>query len=330
MRFTKWGILSTANIAQTQLIPAIERFENAEVTAIASGSGRASEVARELGIPKSYDCYEGLLVDPEIEAVYIPLPNHLHKKWVIEAAKKGKHILCEKPAVLTSADMEDIQRTCEENNVLFMEGFMYYFHQQHDRVKEIIASGEIGDVKLVRSSFSFLVTDKEDNIRMDAAKGGGTFYDIGCYSIHSIRHILGSEPVAVHVHAKRDATYGVETNAVTYMEFSGEIMTVFDNSFESAFRQEYEIIGTEGRVTVPRAYRPDLNGGDGLVIVETDGVRREETINTDQYKAEVEHFSDAILTGVRLKHTMQNTVSNLKVIDACLQSIETGEKVYLN
>ncbi|HLS08356.1 Gfo/Idh/MocA family oxidoreductase [Lentibacillus sp.] len=327
MSMAKWGILSTADIAQTQLIPAIERSSNAEVAAIASGSGKASEVALKFGIPKSYDSYDGLLDDPEIEAVYIPLPNHLHKKWAMEAANKGKHILCEKPAALTSDEMQAIKRSCEKNNVRFMEGFMYYFHPQHNRVKEIVASGEIGDVKLVRSSFSFPITDKEDNIRMDSAKGGGTFYDIGCYSIHSTRHILGSEPVSVHVHAKRDAAYGVETDAVTYMEFPGEITTVFDNSFGSAFRQEYEVVGTKGRVIVPRAYRPDVNGGDGLVIVDTDGVRREETINGDQYKAEVEHFSEAIVNGTGITHTMENTINNLKVVEACLESADTGEKV---
>lgn len=329
MTIVKWGILSTANIAQTQLIPAIERSYNAEVTAIASSSGKALEVARELGIPKSYDCYEKLLDDPEIEAVYIPLPNHLHKKWVVSAARKGKHILCEKPAALTVDDVNEMRHACEENGVRFMEGFMHYFHPQHNRVKEIIDSGEIGKVKLVKSGFSFPLTDKDDNIRMDAAKGGGTFYDIGCYSIHSIRHMLGSEPDSVHVHAKRDAACDVETEAVTYIAFPDGKIAVFDNSFEAAFRQEYEVIGAEGRVMVPRAYRPDINGGDGLVIVEKDGVRREETINADQYKVEVEHFSEAILHGTEIAHTMENTINNLKVVEACLQSAETGEKVMM-
>ncbi|HLS07847.1 Gfo/Idh/MocA family oxidoreductase [Lentibacillus sp.] len=326
MNMVKWGILSTADIAQTQLIPAIRRSKNAEVAAIASVSGNASKAAWKFGIPKYYNSYDELLNVPEIDAVYIPLPNHLHKKWAIKAANKGKHILCEKPAALTSDDMKEIERSCTENGVHFMEGFMYYFHSQHERVKEIIGGGDIGDVKFVRSSFSFPLTDKKDNIRMDAAKGGGTFYDIGCYSIHSIRHLLNSEPLSVHVYAKRDPEYGVETDAVTYMAFPDNIMTVFDNSFESAFRQEYEVVGTKGRIMVPRAYRPDLNGGDGLVIFEKDGVRREETINEDQYRAEVEHFSEAIISGTKTVHTMQNSINNLKVIEACLESIQTGEK----
>lgn len=329
MTIVKWGILSTANIAEEQLIPAIQRADNARVTAIASSSGKASEAARQHGIPKSYDCYEMLLDDPELDAVYIPLPNHLHKKWVIEAAIKGKHILCEKPAVLTADDMEEIERTCRENDVYFMEGFMYYFHPQHQRVKAIIGNGEIGDVKLVKSSFSFPMTDKENNIRMDAAKGGGTFYDIGSYSIHSIRQIVGSEPASVHVHATRDEAYGVETNAVTYMDFPNGVMVVFDNSFEAAFRHAYEVVGDKGSVMVPRAYRPDVNGGDGLVIVKKDGVRREETINADQYRAEVEHLSEAILTGTEVYHILANTINNLKVVEACLKSAETGEKVFL-
>ncbi|SFB00677.1 Predicted dehydrogenase [Lentibacillus halodurans] len=330
MGFVKWGILSTANIAQTELIPAIKRSKNAQVTAIASASGKASKAANTFKIPKSFNRYEELLDDPEIEVVYIPLPNHLHKEWVIKAAKNGKHILCEKPAVLTSDDMADIKSVCEENRVLFMEGFMYYFHPQHDRVKDIIASGEIGDVNFVRSSFSFLLTNTENNIRMDSEKGGGSFYDIGCYSVHAIRHILNSEPVSVHVHAKCDANDGVDTDAVTYMQFPDGIMTVFDNSFRMASRNEYEVVGTKGRIFLPRAYRPDWNGGDGLIIVETDGIRREETINEDQYKAEVEHFSDVILNGTKVAHTMQNSASNLKVIEACLKSIDKGEQVFLN
>src|SRR5699024_3388949 len=145
--------------------------------------------------------------------------------------------------------------------------------------------------------------------------------------LRSTRHIMCSEIFSVHVHTKRDAAYGVKTDVVTYKEFPDEITPFFDNSFGSAFRQEYEVVGTKGRVIVPRAYRPDVNGGDGLVIVETDGVKREETINADQYKAEVEHFSEAIVKGKEITHTMENTINNLKVVEACLESADTGEKV---
>ncbi|MUV37011.1 Trans-1,2-dihydrobenzene-1,2-diol dehydrogenase [Lentibacillus sp. JNUCC-1] len=189
----QWGILSTANIAQKALIPAIQRAKNAEVTAIASGSdaGKARAVAEKFEIPKTHDRYEALLEDPDIQAVYIPLPNHLHKKWVIEAAKAGKHILCEKPIGLDEEEAREMQRVCEENGVLLMEAFMYHFHPQHERVKEIMASGEIGDVRYMRAAFSFFIGNKADNIRMHREKGGGCMYDVGSYGVHSIRNILG-------------------------------------------------------------------------------------------------------------------------------------------
>ncbi|HAQ06782.1 MAG TPA: gfo/Idh/MocA family oxidoreductase, partial [Bacillus bacterium] len=144
MRKIKWGILSTANIALTQVIPAIQRSAKAEVEAIASSNGKAEVAAAKLNIPRAYETYEELLQDPNIDAVYIPLPNSLHRKWVLEAARHGKHVLCEKPAALNAEEMIEMDRYCKEQNVLFMEAFMYQFHPQHERVKEIIASGEIG------------------------------------------------------------------------------------------------------------------------------------------------------------------------------------------
>ncbi|WP_249872585.1 Gfo/Idh/MocA family protein [Oceanobacillus saliphilus] len=333
MRKVKWGILSTAKIAQKELIPAFQRSVNADVIAIATSSKmeKAKEVADRFQIEKAYGSYEELLNDPEIEAVYIPLPNHLHKEWVIEAAKKGKHILCEKPAGLNTEEVLEMKKVCEDEKVLFMEGFMYHFHPQHNRVKEIIKSGEIGEIKLMRAAFSFQLAQKEGSIKMNA-KGGGSIYDVGCYGIHSIRNILASEPESVHVHALKDKDYEVDTDAVAYLQFKNNVRAVFDVSFGLAKRSEYEIIGTEGRITVPRAYRPDWYGGDGLVIVEKDYVSRTETIQGDQYRNEVEHISNAIIHGYspnELEHPFDNTVNNMLVVDACFESMETGEKVVL-
>lgn len=170
MKALQWGVLSTAKIGQTQMIPAIQRSKNGEVAAIASSSERAAEIAESLSIKKIYDSYEDLLADPDIDAIYIPLPNHLHKKWVIEAAKHRKHILCEKPAALTADDTEEMVNVCHNQGVTFMEAFMYQFHSQHERVRKIIASGEIGEVKLIKGSFSFLLEDRSGNIRADAKK----------------------------------------------------------------------------------------------------------------------------------------------------------------
>ncbi|MEW8970486.1 MAG: Gfo/Idh/MocA family oxidoreductase [Mesobacillus sp.] len=327
MNKIKWGILSTANIAQTQVIPAIQRSVLAEVEAIASSSGKAAEVAAKLNIPRVYDAYEELLRDPNIDAIYIPLPNSLHRKWVLEAAKHGKHILCEKPAALTEEEMIEMDRYCKEQNVLFMEAFMYQFHPQHERVKEIIASGEIGEVKLMRSSFSYYMEDCETNIRMDKSLGGGSIYDVGCYCINSMRYILGAEPVKVHAHGRLDPETGVDVSAVAYLEFDRNIQGVFDCSFEASFRQEYEVVGTKGRIFVPHAFRPDVFGDIGLITVESNGQQRTEQVEGDIYLLEVDHLSKAILEQKPVVYPAEETIANMRVIDACHSSLEKKEEV---
>ena len=334
MKQVQWGILSTAGIAQKELIPAFERATNANVAAIATSSDldKAATVANQFHIEKVYGTYEELLADSDIDAVYIPLPNHLHKKWVIEAARAGKHILCEKPAALNTEEVLEMKQVCEEEGVLFMEGFMYYFHPQHDWVKEIIESGEIGDVKYMQAGFSFYLGDdrREGSIKMTRETGGGSLYDVGCYAVHSLRNILGSEPDSVHVHAMKDPNTNVDTDVVSYMMFPNGVKASFDVSFNYARRAEYTVYGTKGRIIVPRAYRPDWYGGDGLVVVEQENKSRTETMYGDQYRNEVEYISDAILNGKsleKLEYDFENTVNNMRVLDACFESMEVGESV---
>ena len=334
MTKVRWGILSTAGIAQKELIPAFQRATNAEVTAIATGSGieKAKVVAERFGIEKTYASYEELLDDPNIDAVYIPLPNHLHKKWVIKAAEKGKHILCEKPAAINADEVIEMKRACQEHEVIFMEGFMYYFHPQHERVKQIIDSGEIGDVSYMQAGFSFYLGEERRNssIKMSGEKGSGSIYDVGCYTIHSLRNILRAEPESVHAYAVIDPDYHVDTDVVAYLTFPNGVRATLDVSFNLAMRHEYKVHGTEGSIVVPRAYRPDNHGGDGLIIIEKAGNARTEIINGDQYRSQVEHLSQAILDGnYELVHDFDNTINNMRVIDACYESIETGQQVEL-
>lgn len=329
MKKVRWGILSTAKIAQKTLIPAFGRAENAVVAGIASSSGKAEDVAKQFNIAKSYASYEEMLQDPEIDAVYIPLPNHLHKKWTIEAAKHGKHILCEKPASLNAEETKEMVEYCREKNVKFMEAFMYQFHPQHDRVREIIKSGEIGEVKYMRASFSFLLAQRDDNIKTNPEKGGGSLYDVGCYAIHAIRNIVGREPISVQARATIDSDYQVDTSAFGYMQMDNGVHAYFDCSFDMVFRAEYEVIGTVGQIKVPRAFRPDNHGGEGLVIVQKDGVTREEKINCDIYKSEVEHISQAILEDSEPSYTGENAIQNMRIIEACYQSIKTGTMIQL-
>lgn len=323
----RWGILSTANIAQTQVIPAIFRAENAEVVAIASRGNKVHAIAAALNIAKAYESYEELLSDPEIDAVYIPLPNHLHKEWVFKAAKQGKHILCEKPAALTAIEAAEMIQICREQNVKFMEGFMYQLHPQHKRVKEIIASGEIGDVKLMKSSHSYNLEDVANDIRMKKDMGGGSLYDIGCYSIQAIRHILGAEPMEVQAVSGIDPESGIDMSTYVYLKLDNGLIATFDCSFDMTNRNEYEVVGTKGTIKVPLAFRPDTNGGIGSILVEVNRTIREEKIYGDIYRLEVEHFSSSILNNTNPLITGQSTINNMRVIEACYESIQRGELV---
>ncbi|RTQ95049.1 Gfo/Idh/MocA family protein [Lysinibacillus telephonicus] len=327
MNKIRWGILSTANIAQTELIPAIFRAKNAEVIAIASRGSKVYQVALDLNIPKAYENYDELLEDENIDAVYIPLPNHLHKEWVFKAAKQGKHVLCEKPVSLTAEEAHEMVQICKEYNVKFMEAFMYQFHPQHARVKEIISSGEIGEVKMIRSSHSFYFQDRDGDIRMNKDMGGGSVYDVGCYSIHAIRSVLQTEPIKVHVYAKIDRDTNVDTSAFAYMELENGVTALVDCSFDMVERNEYEIIGTQGSIKVPYAFRPDRNGGGGHVIVKIGNKLREEIFYGDIYCLEVEHFSQAILEDFQPSYSGESAVNNMRVINAFYESIKTGQSV---
>ncbi|SIS42690.1 Gfo/Idh/MocA family protein [Salimicrobium flavidum] len=333
MEKIRWGIIGTAGIAQQQLIPTMIRARNAEVTAIATGSDidNARQLADYFEVEKAYDSYENLLDDPDVDAVYIPLPNHLHKEWTIKAARKGKHILCEKPLGLTLEEASEMKKAADEEKVLLMEAFMYYFHPQHERVKEIVTSGEIGEVRYMRASHSFLLPEekRETNIRAAKEKGGGSIYDLGCYAIHVIRNVLEDEPETVFVHGTEDEKRGIESSSIGYFTFTDGKKAVMESSFDMTNRNEYEIIGTEGRVFVPRAFRPDVQGGEGLVHVTVGDTVRSEAIHGDQYRFEVEHLSEAILNGDEgVVHTLENTLDNMRVIDACHRSIKENSVVH--
>jgi D-xylose 1-dehydrogenase (NADP+, D-xylono-1,5-lactone-forming) len=329
LRKVRWGVISTAGIAQTQVIPAILRSDNAEIIGIASRGEQAKKVAEAFSIPHSYDSYEKLLMNPEIEAVYIPLPNHLHKRWVMEAAKYGKHVLVEKPAALTIEETEEMTAFCRVQNVKFMEAFMYQFHPQHQRVKEIISSGEIGETRFMRASFSFYMENRDDNIRMNKEMGGGSIYDVGCYGIHAIRNILGSEPTTVETFAELDPQTGIDVSSIVYMKLENGINCVVDCSFDMAFRHEYEIVGTKGKITVPAAYRPDVADHQGVIHIQSEQENRSETVVGDQYKLQVEHFSAAILEDFEPSYTVENTLQNMRVIEACYESIEKRKAIAL-
>ena len=333
MNSVKWGILSTANIAKKAIIPALQTSENTDVSAIASLSGKAEEIAEEFSIPKAYGSYEELLDDQEIQAVYIPLPNTLHKEWVTKAARKGKHVLCEKPAALTAEDVKEMADVCRSNNVLFMEAFMYQFHPQNSRVKELIAEGAIGEVRQMRSAFTFKLDFEKNkqNIRLNKELGGGSIWDVGCYCIHSARYILGEEPSEVFVKGEVHDDFGVDTKAAGILSFENGITASFECSFEQPMKDLYEISGTKGTIKVPFAYRPDRfpAGEVPIKIIDEKGEERSETLKGNPYEIQVSHFSDCILSGNEPAYSPEATIKNVQAIQACYQSMDTGAAVRL-
>jgi D-xylose 1-dehydrogenase (NADP+, D-xylono-1,5-lactone-forming) len=328
-----WGILSTANIGKKAIIPALKNVKNANVAAIASRTDTGARIAKELEIPRFYSSYEELLDDPTIHAVYIPLPNTLHKEWVIKAAEKGKHVLCEKPAALNSEDVKEMIKVCQNNNVLFMEAFMYQFQPQHERVKELIHEGEIGDIRHIRSTFTFKLNyeTSKDNIRLNSSLGGGCIWDVGCYCIHVTRYLLDKEPIQVYVTGNKHPDFEVETNAAGLLLFDGDIMASFDCSFEQPMTERYEVLGTKGSIVAPYAFRSDRhNGGMGeLIIKQENGEERIEKFPGNQYEMQVQHFTDCVLLGEQPRYSGEKTLRNIQVIEACYESLKQNKPIKL-
>jgi xylose dehydrogenase (NAD/NADP) len=321
----RWGILSTAQIAQDELLPAFMEAKNAEVVAIGSSNHKVKDIASKFKIPKVYGSYDELLEDPFIDAVYIPLPNALHSQWVKRAAEKGKHVLCEKPAALTASEAEEMIVVCKQNGVIFMEAFMYQFHPQHQRVREIIASGEIGELKIMRVSLSFYLDDRAGNIRVNPAMGGGSMYDLGGYCVHSIRNVLGAEPIRVFVSGQRDSGGKVDMSVIGIMELDNGMTAVFDASMDRTRQDHYEIVGTKGSIKATRAFIPQVFNGESRIVINTnDGICRDEKVIGHQYVLQVEHFSQCVLEGRTPIYTPENTIQNMKVIEACLESMNRG------
>jgi predicted dehydrogenase len=318
----RWGVLSTANIATGKVIPGLRRASRTELLAIASRDrSRVAEVAGRLGIPRAYASYEELLADPEIDAVYIPLPNHLHARWTIAAAQAGKHVLCEKPLALTAVEAQGMVDACAEAGVLLMEAFMYRLHPSWVAVRELVASGRIGRLRAVDSWFSYF-NDDPANIRNILEAGGGALYDIGCYSVNLSRMLFGDEPVRVQSLVRRDPDSGVDTLTSGLLEFAGGGVATFTCATRVEPDQRVHVYGTEGRISIdiPFNIPPDratwisvVAGGDAPVSPTTE---RRSFDTADPYAVEAERFAAAILDGSPVPVPPDDAVANLKVIEA--------------
>ena len=324
----RWGVLSSAKIGREHVVPALTAAANCEVVAVGSrDAARAAEFAGDLSIARSYGSYEELLADPDIDAIYNPLPNHLHAPLTLQAAAAGKHVLCEKPFTMDRAEAEKLQQDLAElgNKTLVMEAFMYQFHPQWEAVLEMVRSGRIGRVIAVQTWFSYYGDDPA-NIRHNPDWGGGALMDIGCYAIHSTRQLFGAEPVRVRGSQEIHEQYGVDVTTSAVLDFPDGQAT-FTVATQSDGDQRVHVVGSEGRIEITRPFnaqkdRPMIvRVGSGMG--EAYGEPLEEVLSfgpVDQYSIMAERFAAAVLSGQEAPVSVADAVANMAVIDAVRQT----------
>ena len=320
-RLLRWGILGCARIARRGLIPGIQGSSGGVLAAIASRSiDTAKAWAAEFGIPKAYGTYEDLLNDPEIDAVYVPLPNELHLPVVIAASEAGKHVLCEKPLALDSGQARTMVDACRSRSVVLMEAFMWRFQPRTLAVLEIVRSGLIGDLRLIRSSFSFPI-DPGD-WRLDPSRGGGSLWDVGCYGISTARLFAQAEPTSIKALAHFGPT-NVDMSLASSLRFPNDVLALVDCSFEQPFRCAYELVGTKGSIDVADAYLPP---DSPTALIRTGAGTEERAFDgRNQYAAMVDAFQDAVSNNSTLKAPAEDGLNQAIVLDAVLASAR-GQK----
>ncbi|MDA0195485.1 MAG: Gfo/Idh/MocA family oxidoreductase [Bacteroidetes bacterium] len=324
MQKIKWGIISTAQIGVNKVIPGTQKSDLCDVVAISSrNQNKAEEAAKKLGIPRAYGSYEDLIADPDIDAIYNPLPNHLHVEWTIKAMHAGKHVLCEKPIGMDVADAQLLLDECKKHSDLkVMEAFMYRFHPQWVKVKELVRSGAIGEVKTVQSFFSYFNNDP-NNIRNMADIGGGGLLDIGCYNISFPRFLFDSEPQRVVGLVDYDPQLKTDRIASGIMDFSGGISSTFTCSTQMMPFQRCLVVGTEGSIEIEIPVNAPPDKPTRIWLMKKSG-KEEITLDiTDQYTSQADAFAKAILNNTPVPTPLLDAVNNMKVIDAVFESGRT-------
>ena len=325
----RWGILGAASIGVRKVIPAMQRGARCRVAAIASRDlAKAQAAAGELGIPKAYGSYEELLADPEIEAVYNPLPNHLHVPWTIRAAEAGKHVLCEKPIALSASEARRLLDVRARTGVQIGEAFMVRNHPQWLAVKELVASGRIGELRVVAGHFAYFRRDPND-VRSVPEWGGGGLMDVGCYPITMSRWLFGEEPHAVIGIVDRDPELGVDRVASALMRFPSGGQATFTCAMQLVHYQRMQLHGTQGRIELQIPFNAP-NDRPTRIFVDDGrelGDRSAEAIDfpvVDQYTLQGDNFSAAIRGDGRVPVSVEDAIGNMAVIDAVFRSVESG------
>ena len=313
----RWGILSTANIGR-RVIPAIHASHNGEVLAVCSRSlERAQAFAEDQSIPRAYGSYEALLADHDLDAIYVPLPNSMHAEWSIKCAEAGIATLCEKPFASDAFEAQSIVDAFERHGVPLAEAFMYRFHPQHTKVKEIIADGGIGELQFINCSFTFPISS-DANIRLSKPLAGGSLMDVGCYCVNLMRFMTGEEPARVTASAQFGQQTRVDEALAGTLEFPSGVIGHFECGLR-AFRQHaYTLKGTAGMIKVPTSFVPDKAADTMVQHWRGDDFKEHVIPAIDHYQLMVEDFADALIKKRDPRFPPADAVSNMVVVDALL------------
>jgi predicted dehydrogenase len=325
----RWGVLSTADIALKKVIPAMQQGQYTSIAAIASRDlARAQDAAAALNIPKAYGSYEELLADPNIDAIYIPLPNHLHVPWTIKAAEAGKHVLCEKPLSLTAAEAESLLAVRARTGVKIGEAFMVNCHPQWLRLRELLDEGRIGLVRSIAGFFSYFNIDPS-NIRNQPESGGGALMDIGCYLIHASRYAFAQQPARVVALIDRDPRMRTDRLTSTILDFPGG-QSIFTCSTQLVPYQRIHFLGTRGRIEIEIPFnappaRPTRLFIDTSGDLSGSGMTTEEFPVCDQYTLQGDAFSKAVMEDTDVSVPIEDAIMNMAVIEAIFKSSNSGQ-----
>ncbi|MGD0957953.1 MAG: Gfo/Idh/MocA family oxidoreductase [Candidatus Acidiferrales bacterium] len=329
-RKVRWGVLGVASIAVRRVIPAMQKGERSEIAAIASRElSKAERAAQALGIPKAYGSYEELLTDLTIEAIYNPLPNHLHVPWSIRAAEAGKHILCEKPLGITAEEAKSLLGARDRTGVKIGEAFMVRTHPRWLRARELVRAGRIGQLRVISGSFSYFNRDTR-NIRNMAEYGGGALLDLGCYPVTLSRFMFGEEPSRVMGLVERDPDAKTDRLTSAILEFpSGQ--AVFTCSTQLAYHQRMDLTGTTRRIEIDRPINPPNDQPTRILIDDNPsdptgaGITAESIGTCDQFTIQGDLFSRAIREGGEVPVPLEDSIHNMRAIDAIFRSAESGK-----
>src|SRR5699024_6875406 len=323
----RWGILSTAKIGREKVIPAMQQGTRCKITAIASRSyDRAAKTADSLNIPQAYGSYEQLLADAEVEAIYNPLPNHLHIPWTEKALKAGKHVLCEKPIGLSTGDAENLIEEAARNPQLkVMEAVMYKHHPRWIEAKELINSGELGEIKYIHSLFTYFNNDAT-NIRNQPDIRGVGLMDIGCYCISAPRFLLGEEPQKVMGEMDVDSEFGIDWRTSALMKFR-QASASFTCSTQMKRYQKVTVIGTEGTMEIPVPFNPPTDKPTSLFIQKKAGMDEITFEACNHYTIQGELFSQAVLEDSEVPTPLDDALGNMQVLEAIKQSNQEDQWV---